>query len=277
MQQEKLNSARGLNWRRLQIAGSVTPAARNAFLDHTLKSVVLFSVVALSICAARPGVAESRPARTVLDGVYVHPQADRGAEHFANYCARCHNGSDALLLSSDDFFNHWREERLSTLFNYIQAKMPRNAPGSLDEWDYLDILVYILQINGYPEGSSDLLPSQLKGILLVGNEGPQPLPAGTPVYVTGCLNHSKDGWEVTSADGPWRSQYLPETAASFSTLAAQPLGSETVLLGGKLDFAVSPDNRVYVRGPIRHQNGESKLDVSVLQVLNPSCGSAAKE
>jgi len=49
--------------------------------------------------------AQGRPAlRTVWDGVYVHPQADRGESNFFMHCAHCHeDGRNGLLLSSEKF------------------------------------------------------------------------------------------------------------------------------------------------------------------------------
>jgi hypothetical protein len=257
-----------------------TPAAvRRTWLGRGLTASGLLLVLTTLLCGGEDSGKASHPFRTVLDGVYVHPQADRGAEHFAEYCAKCHNGSDGILLSSDGFFDRWREERLSTLFNFMQTKMPADAPGSLGEWDYLDLVAYILQINGYPEGDQggDLLPSQLDGILLVGNEGSRPLPAGTPVYAVGCLNHSVNGWGLTSATGPWRSRFLPETDASFKKLGIQPLGSDEVRLQGKFDISGGRDSRVYVRGSITSHDGESGIDVSALRVLNPQCGPPAQK
>lgn len=37
--------------------------------------------------------------RTVWDGVYVHPQADRGEVNFANHCASCHQGVGRVRFS----------------------------------------------------------------------------------------------------------------------------------------------------------------------------------
>src|SRR4030095_6905200 len=93
--------------------------------------------------------AQARPAlRTVWDGVYVHPQADRGESNFFMHCAQCHEGvGNGLRLSSEDFFNRWRGETLSALFRYMKATMPPDNPGSLSDWEYLDIVTYILQIN----------------------------------------------------------------------------------------------------------------------------------
>ena len=80
--------------------------------------------------AAHAQSTQVRPpaARTVWDGVFFHAQADRGEVNFSIHCARCHDGSgDGLILSSEEFFNRWREDRLSALFNYIKTTMPAIA------------------------------------------------------------------------------------------------------------------------------------------------------
>ena len=133
-------------------------------------AVCTADAVRLSRSAIHPAAA-CRPNR--LDGVFFHAQADRGEVDFSKHCSRCHDGSgEGLILSSEEFFNRWREERLSALFNYIKITMPADNPGSLSEREYLDTLIYILQINFYPAGDTDILPPQLDGVLLVGAEGP---------------------------------------------------------------------------------------------------------
>ena len=238
---------------------------------RVLKIAFLFLFVTL-VRSAPVHSAQARPVlRTVWDGVYVHPQADRGESNFYMHCAQCHQGArNGGLLSSEDFFNHWRGETLSALFRYMKATMPPDNPASLSDWEYLDIITYILQINGYAEGSTDLLPSHLDGILLVGSDGIQPLPPGTSVYAVGCLNQGENGWILTSASRPSRSRTLPETEQSFKTLGTQPLGSDKVRLEGSFDGVGNIGAKVYVKGSLIHR-GESVIDVSAFRVLNPQC------
>src|SRR4051812_10896295 len=77
--------------------------------------------------------------------------------------------------------------------------MPADNPGSLEDWEYLDILIYILQLNGVPEGDTDLMPADLDRIVLIGVDGPKPLPVDSTVYGVGCLSQTEDGWALTSA------------------------------------------------------------------------------
>jgi len=217
--------------------------------------------------------AQGGPAlRTVWDGVYVHPQADRGESNFFMHCVHCHEGGGhGLLLSSEDFFNSWRGETLSALFRYMKTTMPADNPGSLSDWEYLDIVTYILQINGYPEGSADLLPSHVDGILLVGSDGSQPQPAGTSVYAVGCLNQNENGWILTSASVPSRSRTLQETEQWFKTLETEPLSSGKMHLEGSFDAVGNRGAKVYVKGSLTQRDGKSGIDVSAIRALNSQC------
>ena len=142
-------------------------------MTRVLRASLLFALLMLSGSAEAQSTQQPPAARTVWDGVFFHAQADRGEVDFSKNCSRCHDGSgEGLILSSEEFFNRWREERLSALFNYIKITMPADNPGSLSEREYLDTLIYILQINFYPAGDTDILPPQLDGVLLVGAEGP---------------------------------------------------------------------------------------------------------
>ncbi len=130
-------------------------------MSKFVKAGLLFALLMLSGSAEAQSTQRPSATRTVWDGVFFHAQADRGELDFSKHCARCHDGSsDGLILSSEEFFNRWREDRLSALFNFIKITMPADNPGSLSEREYLDILTYILQINFYPAGDTDILPPQ---------------------------------------------------------------------------------------------------------------------
>jgi hypothetical protein len=212
------------------------------------------------------------PGRTVWDAVYFHAQADRGEVNFLNYCVQCHDGSgDGTILSSEDFFNRWREEKLSALLTFIKTRMPEDSPGSLTDGEYLDLLTYILKINEFPAGDTDLLPPELGRVMLVGVDGPKPLPDGTSVYFVGCLNQKESAWTLTSATYPSRSRTLRETEQTFKTLETQQLASNTVYLEGAFDAAGKSGAKAYARGLLTYREGNFVIDVSTLRVLTPQC------
>ena len=90
--------------------------------------------------------AQSADPKSTLGGVYTEAQAARGKDAYARNCARCHNpnldgGGNAPALRSSTFLEVWREDYLSSLFQYIQTRMPPGKlAGTLPESDYVDIV-----------------------------------------------------------------------------------------------------------------------------------------
>ena len=97
--------------------------------------------------------------KTVLDGVYTAAQAERGKAAYAANCSSCHRadltGFSGPPLKDDLFMDRWREFNVEVLFNLIKNTMPANAPGTMAEDKYLDVLAYILQVNSLPAGSKN--------------------------------------------------------------------------------------------------------------------------
>src|SRR5690242_13400019 len=156
--------------------------------------------------------------KTVLDGVYTPSQAKRGQQAYDSNCASCHRadltGFSGPPLKGELFMDRWREFNLSILFNLIRTTMPLGKPGTLDEHLYLDVLSYILQTNSLPPGSKDLTAEVTGSTLLVGTEGPKPLPSSAHVEVVGCLTKdSGNGWFLTSAGEPARALDIFELTA----------------------------------------------------------------
>jgi len=61
----------------------------------------------------------------------------------------------AGALAGYPFQLKWEDGSVAELFGRIRA-MPLGAAGSLTAQEYLDILAYLLQSNGYPSGSDEL-------------------------------------------------------------------------------------------------------------------------
>ncbi len=97
---------------------------------------------------------QAGPVRTVLDGVFTTAQAERGAGLYVTQCAACHEGADVdgPPLTGAPFVDRWREDTLASLFDFIKTEMPQQAPGSLSERQYLDIIAHLLHENDYPPG-----------------------------------------------------------------------------------------------------------------------------
>jgi mono/diheme cytochrome c family protein len=92
---------------------------------------------------------------------YTAAQADRGHAQYTQQCASCHGqGLEGIEiappLAGPDFIDKWTGQPMSDLFERIGTTMPKNKPGSLSREAVADITAYILSVNQYPAGSTDL-------------------------------------------------------------------------------------------------------------------------
>jgi quinoprotein glucose dehydrogenase len=98
--------------------------------------------------------------RTVCEGLYTQAQAVRGKDAYLRACASCHmedlGGHEyAGALAGYPFQMKWEDASVAEVFGRIRT-MPIGAAGSLTPPEYLDILAYLLQANGYPAGNDEL-------------------------------------------------------------------------------------------------------------------------
>jgi mono/diheme cytochrome c family protein len=88
-------------------------------------------------------------------GVFTAAQAARGEEVYTNACARCHMTAQH---SGATFAATWNNRRVFDLYDILLNTMPLDDPGSLSEQEYIDVVAYILKINGHPAGKASLKP-----------------------------------------------------------------------------------------------------------------------
>jgi hypothetical protein len=97
--------------------------------------------------------------RSVWDGVYTQEQATRGALS-SGLCTQCHGdsfqGDPAPPLTGPDFLTKWDGTTVGDLFELIRQTMPDDDPGALTPAQYADLLAYILSLNKFPSGSTEL-------------------------------------------------------------------------------------------------------------------------
>ena len=107
-------------------------------------------------------------------GIYSEAQAARGESLFQQHCAACHGarleGNPAVALTGPSFRARWEDgnHTLDDLYYIVRTLMPNTAPGSLSRPQYADIVSYILKVNGYPAGESELVPKAaiMKAVVL---------------------------------------------------------------------------------------------------------------
>src|SRR6266850_3348963 len=123
---------------------------------------------------------DDKASRSVWDGVYTKEQVKRGEKLYAQLCSSCHGqelaGNDeAAPLSGPAFQASWEGLSVGELSNRVRVSMPPNDPGTLSRQQIVDILSYVLSVNGFPTGKSELdsKPEVLKQVRIEGNKPKQ--------------------------------------------------------------------------------------------------------
>jgi quinoprotein glucose dehydrogenase len=234
------------------------------------------AVLAAGLLAGFIGYAQSRQS-TVLDGVYTQQQAQRGAEQYETICATCHEGDEpeANPPKGSEFIERWREAPVNFLYQFIRTNMPGNKPGSLTEANYVDLVAYLLQANGYPAGKSELTAANAATVLLVGPRGPAPLPANALVSTVGCLTaNSGDDWGLSTAANPARVRTADQTTPEeIAASAATPLGQSSYKLINAEDFQAPKlkGQKVQARGVLTKVANPYTLTVLSLERAGTGC------
>jgi mono/diheme cytochrome c family protein len=100
-------------------------------------------------------------ARTNWDGVYTDAQAQRGREVYRRACAVCHLDTlegDAVspTLIGPAFLGRFTGQTAHEMVQAVRASMPQNAPDTLGDRAYVDLIAFLLNANGGRTGASEL-------------------------------------------------------------------------------------------------------------------------
>ena len=136
------------------------PGIRFPRVAATLVFVLGAAAVATSACAsgsareAAPTPAPaSPPPAAVAEGIFTDAQAGRGRNTFDEACSDCHTNSE---FRGGAFQRNWGRRTVYSFYRTVRSTMPDDNPGGLDEQVYLDVVSYILRMNGHAPGSSEL-------------------------------------------------------------------------------------------------------------------------
>lgn len=119
-------------------------------------------LTAACVMAALSGVAGAAQGaeKTTWDGVYADAQARTGEALYNDRCAQCHGpdatGGNAPAFVGAEFATGWDGMALSDLFQRMKATAPASSPGSLTRDEVASLMAYILELNGFPSGPTDL-------------------------------------------------------------------------------------------------------------------------
>jgi hypothetical protein len=117
------------------------------------KGWTLAVVTCIVVLASAQAAAQNGGQRSTRMGVYSRDQWMRGRDVYAGMCAGCH---PAVTHVGPVFTTSWAGKRLSDLLGFLRERMPKNDPGSLSDEDYVDVITYMLRLNGMPAGVDDL-------------------------------------------------------------------------------------------------------------------------
>lgn len=119
--------------------------------------------------AAVQANAPAEPPDAAIGGIFNDVQADRGETTFDEVCSECHTTSE---FRGRTFQSNWGRRTVYSLFRTVRSTMPDDNPGGLEEQVYLDVVAYILSINGHDAGSSELAPDSPMREVRIAPPGP---------------------------------------------------------------------------------------------------------
>lgn len=122
-----------------------------------------FEAGALKVASKTTELADnttSPPSEGGLPALYTAAQAFAGAQKYAQHCAQCHGphlkGAKGPTLVGPYFLSAKANFAVGDIFSFVSQNMPATQPGSLPHDDYVQIMAFLLQQNGYPPGKTEL-------------------------------------------------------------------------------------------------------------------------
>jgi mono/diheme cytochrome c family protein len=256
------------------------PALLSAAGMFTAMLAIFLSAVVLQARAAT--MQQGPKVKKIWDGVYTADQAARGKKYFEARCGRCHNNeligsSRGPALKDEMFLSNWENDSLASLFVKMRDTMPASSPSSLREEEYVDILAYVLQVNGFPAGTEELENNTDELVVVrIVPEGADA--SGVPdfalVQVVGCLTRSpSNAWMLTNTSEPLMT--VDEVPADgLKRAKAQTLGTQTLHLVSIVS-AFNPEShagqRMEARGLLYRGPNENLLNLTSLKTVGSNC------
>jgi mono/diheme cytochrome c family protein len=139
--------------------------------------VAVLAGLLMATGAVRPALAvDATPGgKQAGDGVFTAEQSKRGEAIYNANCAMCHQpdlgGKEPVPeLAGDKFLAHWLNHDVASLFTRVSTTMPQGKPGSLTHDQYIDVIAFLLDANGFKSGTTELKADSdsLKTIMIAG-------------------------------------------------------------------------------------------------------------
>ena len=217
----------------------------------------------------------------IWSGVYTAAQAERGKENFDKSCSNCHNADlngsvRAPSLRGEHFMGDWGNGSVNALFIKLRDSMPATYPDTVPEAIKIDILAYLLQVNGFPAGKTELTLDQeeLEDIQIV-RKGDQTVPNFALVRVVGCLTPGTGkSWTLTRSSEPAVTKDDLPTPAALQDAETKALGAGSFDLVSTAAFKPESHrgHKVEARGLLYRDSSRSLLNLTSLQDAGGDCG-----
>jgi len=163
---------------------------------------------------------------------------------------------------------------LKNFFTILKTTMPRGAPRSLGDGEYVDIIAYVLRVNEFPAGSEELTMANLDQVLITAREGPKAVPDFALVRTAGCLTQTSPGtWVLKNAAEPVRTRAPREPSQEELALSgAQQPGDHNFRLLDTINFESKAKEGQWTeaRGFLIRTPDE-RINLTWLEPLRPKC------
>lgn len=138
----------------------------------------VFAVCAAQAVTAGAQAPAAASATTVWAGLYTEDQAKRGEVVSNKLCVSCHGpdlsgGEAGPTLVGLEFLGNWNALSIGDFFDRVHATMPADAPGTLTPQQTSDVTAYVLKLNKFPAGQTEL-PTELAALKNMKIEGQPP-------------------------------------------------------------------------------------------------------
>jgi quinoprotein glucose dehydrogenase len=217
----------------------------------------------------------------IWDGFFTAAQAVRGkAALQQNGCNGCHGaeleGARGPSLKGERFITTWENGSLDKLFTKIRDTMPPLNAEQVSPPTKIDIIAYLLQVNGFPAGSAELELAALGDVQLVRKGAATGAPNFALVEVLGCLTQNASGrWILSNSTEPVVTKEDTAGAADLKASEARKLGTvtfELVSVSPSFKAELHKGHKMEARGLLYKDSSYSELNLTSLAMLAPTCG-----
>jgi len=220
----------------------------------------------------------------IWDGVFSAAQAERGRAALSqNGCNGCHGaelaGDRGPSLKGDRFITAWENGSVNRLFGKIRDTMPPLNAEQVTPATKVDIVAYLLQVNGFPAGNSELLldPGTLDSLQIVKKGADTSnAPNFSLVQVLGCLVQSTNGrWLLTQSTEPSATKDDTATPASLRSADRAALGTGTfdlVSVSPSFKVEAHKGHKMEARGLLYKDPAYAEINLTSLTMVGASCG-----